>query len=212
MKVKAHPKSAVGQVVELVVVVAVAVGLAITIQALLIKPFKIPSESMVPTLVVGERVLVNRLGDRFSEPGLGDIVVFHPPAAATGDQVGEGPGGRCGVVPKEEQACERPTSRRSEQNFIKRVVGLPGDTIAVVDGRVIRNGRRQREAFVQGTCATGTRLDFPTPITVPKDHWFMMGDNRQCSEDSRYWGPVRREWIIGGAFATYWPPNRLGTL
>ena len=205
-------KSTAGSFVELVVIVAIALGLALAIQAFLVKPYRIPSESMVPTLQVGQRVLVNRLGNNFGDPQVGDVVVFHPPAAATGDQSGEGPDGTCGAVPDSGAACSRPTSRRSDQNFIKRLVAGPGDRIAIVDDRVILNGERQAEPFIQAQCEGGLQRDFPAEITVPRGHFFMMGDNRECSEDSRYWGPVPKEWVIGGAFATYWPPDRIGLL
>ncbi|MCW3010660.1 MAG: signal peptidase [Solirubrobacterales bacterium] len=205
-------KSPGGQLLELVGILVVAIGLAVAIQAFLVKPFQIPSASMVPTLEVGQRVLVNRLGERFGDPSVGDVIVFHPPAGATDDQVGEGPSSMCGAPSADGEACAEPTSRESEQNFIKRIVAGPGDTIAVVDSHVIRNGERQDEPFIQATCETGTDQDFPKPIRVPAGHWFVMGDNRQCSQDSRYWGPVAEDSIIGGAFATYWPPKRLGPL
>src|SRR5579862_6694247 len=134
------PKSAVKSVVELVLTVAIAVGLAILIQAFIVKPYRIPSPSMVPTLDVGQRVLTNRLD---THPGLGDIVVFHPPKGAdqNSDPVcgasdeGNNPNG--GEFP---QACGVPTPQESTQTFIKRVVGLPGDRIAIIDGHVYRNG------------------------------------------------------------------------
>jgi signal peptidase I len=207
--VKKGEKSAGGQVVELLVIVATALGLALAIQAFLVKPYRIPSESMVPTLAVGERVLVNRIGERFSDPGVGDIVVFHPPHGA--DDAG---GGEC-ADPTEgrghSQVCGKATSTRSQDNFIKRVVGGPGDTIRVVDGHVIRNGKRAKEPWAQ-KCGGGEDCNFPQSFKVPPGHWFMMGDNRGFSEDSRFWGPVPRKWIIGGAFASYWPPKRIGLL
>jgi signal peptidase I len=205
-------KSAAGSFVELLVILVVAVGLAFAIQAFLVKPFQIPSESMVPTLVKGQRVLTNRLGTRFRAPQIGDVIVFHPPAGATDDQLSGGPSSMCGVTPKEDQPCGRPTPGESKEYFIKRVVAGPGDTIAVVGGHVVRNGKRQAEPFIAATCPTGIAQDFPKAIRVPAQHWFMMGDNRQCSQDSRYWGPVPKASIIGGAFATYWPPKRIGTL
>jgi signal peptidase I len=188
--------------VELVVIVAVALGLALGIQAFLVKPYRIPSESMVPTLEVGQRVLVNRIGSRFSEPDIGDVTVFHPPAGSETNQ--------CGSPQQDGQPCAAPTQNRSDVNFIKRVVAGPGDRISIDDGHVILNGKRQDEPFARFTdCANGD-CDFPREITVPPDHYFMMGDNRGASDDSRFWGPVPRKWIIGGAFATYWPPDRIG--
>jgi len=205
-------KSSIGSLVELVVILVVAIGLALVIQAFLVKPFQIPSESMVPTLVIGQRVLTDRISTRFGEPEIGDVVVFHPPSGATDDQLAGGPDSMCGVTPREGQPCARPTRSESEQNFVKRVVAGPQDTIAVVAGHVILNGRRQAEPFIQATCPGGIAQDFPEPIRVPAGHWFMMGDNRQCSQDSRYWGPVPEKSLIGGAFATYWPPKRIGLL
>lgn len=213
MSKKTAEKSPAGSLVELVVIVAVALGLALGIQAFFVKPYQIPSESMVPTLVIGQRVLVNRLGERFSDPSIGDVVVFHPPAAATGDEPGfGGDGSQCGARQPEGAACDKPVSQRSKDNFIKRVVAGPGDTIAVVGNHVIRNGKRVSEPFIKENCPSGVVAPFPTPIKIPAGHWFMMGDNRECSEDSRFWGPVPKKWIIGGAFATYWPPKRIGTL
>jgi signal peptidase I len=188
--------------VELVLIVAVALGLALGIQAFLVKPYRIPSESMVPTLEIGQRVLVNRIGSRFSGPEVGDVTVFHPPAGSETNQ--------CGAPQEDGQACSRPTGTRSDVNFIKRVVAGPGDRIRIDDGHVVLNGRRQSEPFARfDDCANGD-CDFPREITVPPDHYFMMGDNRGASDDSRFWGPVPRKWIIGGAFATYWPPDRVG--
>jgi signal peptidase I len=189
---------------ELVLIVAVALGLALGIQAFLVKPYRIPSESMVPTLVIGQRVLVNRIGNRFGDPHVGDVTVFHPPSGAENAN-------ECGAPHKNDQPCPVPTRTKASVNFIKRIVAGPGDTIAIVDGHVVRNGKRQKEPFIQ-PCTGGEECNFPTPIRVPPDHYFMMGDNRGASDDSRYWGPVPRDWIIGNAFATYWPPKKIGPL
>lgn len=190
--------------VELVLIVAVALGLALGIQAFLVKPYRIPSESMVPTLSVGQRVLVNRIGNNFGNPAVGDVTVFHPPAGAENEN-------QCGVRRRPNQPCPSPTSGRADVNFIKRIVAGPGDTLAVVDGHVVRNGKRQVESFIE-QCGGGPECSLSTAITIPKDHYFMMGDNRGASDDSRFWGPVPRKWIIGNAFATYWPPKRVGLL
>jgi signal peptidase I len=99
-------------------------------------------------------------------------------------------------------------------NFIKRVVAGPGDTIRIVRGHVIRNGKRENDPYIADTCGSDANrgCTLSTPITIPPGHWFMMGDNRGESDDSRFWGPVPRNAIIGGAFATYWPPDRIGLL
>ncbi len=190
--------------VELILIVAVALGLALGIQAFLVKPYRIPSESMVPTLAVGQRVLVNRIGNNFGEPNIGDVTVFHPPQGAENEN-------QCGTAPKPKQACSQPTAKRADVNFIKRIVAGPGDTVAVQDGHVVLNGTRQSEPFTE-PCGGGPECNLTAAITIPKDHYFMMGDNRGASDDSRFWGPVPREWIIGNAFATYWPPKRIGLL
>jgi signal peptidase I len=199
-------KSAGGSILELVMIVAVALGLALAIQAFLVKPYRIPSGSMLPTLKVGQRVLVNRLGNRFNDPKVGEIVVFHPPAGA------EGTGDTCGDTNRAAgMACDKPTPQKADVNFIKRVVGLPGDKISIRDGHVIRNGKRESDSYI-APCAGGSACNLPQTITIPPDHYFMMGDNRGESDDSRFWGPVPRKWIIGGAFATYWPPKQIGLL
>ena len=202
----AKAKSPGGSLVELVVIVVVALGLALGIQAFLIKPYKIPSESMVPTLTINQRVLVNRIGNRFSDPEVGKVMVFHPPTGAT-DTTGR----KCGREISETEICPRPTERRSDVNFIKRVVAGPGDKLRIERGRAIVNGKRLDEPYAQ-RCENASGCDYPGEITIPPGHWFMMGDNRGASDDSRFWGPVPREWFIGGAFATYWPPNKIGLL
>jgi signal peptidase I len=196
-------KSTGGSLVELVTIVAVALGLALGIQAFLVKPFRIPSESMVPTLEVGQRVLVDRVSNRFSDPGRGDIVVFKPPAGADSNS--------CGVEHPADSACPRPTPGRSDTNFIKRVVAVGGDRVKIVDGSVYINGKRQDEPYARVDTECGL-CDLGREIEIPDGYFFMMGDNRGESADSREWGPVPKDWMIGRAFATYWPPGRIGTL
>jgi signal peptidase I len=202
-----RPKSTVSSAVELVLIIIVAVGLAFGIQAWVVKPYRIPSGSMEPTLAVGQRVLVDRIGTHFGKPHIGEIAVFHPPEGAQQEECGSGtriaPGGApCAEpVPKEDNGT----------NFIKRVVAGPGDTIKVVEGHVVRNGKREADSYIR-PCPGVSECNFPVAIKVPAGHWFMMGDNRGESDDSRFWGPVPTGWIIGGAFATYWPPDRIGIL
>jgi len=215
-RVQSAPNTAGGRVrgiVELVITVAVAVGIALLVQAFLVKPYKIPSGSMIPTLRVGQRVLVNRLD---THPGLGDIVVFHPPTGATAN-------GTCGNAEQgtgQRQPCDTDVPEESTETFVKRVVGLPGDHLEIVDGYVYRNGKRETfgyhpkaDAGIQGffACSNASAdCTFSKAIVVPAGDYYMMGDNRGNSLDSRFWGPVPQKWIVGVAFATYWPIDRIG--
>lgn len=188
---------------ETVLVVIGALVLALLIQQFLVKPYKIPSPSMEPTLALGQRILVNRIGNRLGEPKVGQVVVFNPPAGA------EDQGGECATDHAEDEACLQPKPGKLKQAFVKRVVGAPGDEIQVRGGYVIRNGKEVDEPYVRpcddSTCNIKT-------FTVPAGHFFMMGDNRGNSDDSRFWGPLPRDYVIGRAFATYWPPKKIGGL
>jgi signal peptidase I len=191
----------------LVVLVAVALFLALTVQAYAIKPYRIPSGSMEPTLTIGQRVIVDRLTHRLGDtPGVGDIIVFNPPSGADDEQCGVSNQGQDTPYP-----CSRPVSTKSSETFIKRVVAVGGDTLAIQNGHVVRNGHLTKEPFIAG-CGGGADCNFPRPITVPKGYVFVMGDNRGESDDSRFWGPVPVSWVIGRAVLTYWPPDRIGTL
>jgi signal peptidase I len=207
-------KSTVNSVVELVVIVAVALGLALGIQAVVIKPYRIPSGSMEPTLKIGQRVLVNRIGMDFGNPHVGEIAVFHPPVGAQQEECGPSPH----VVRLNGAACAMPVPREdSGTNFIKRIVAGPGDELFIREGHVFRKATgqsgfvREKDAYIRA-CGSSQECNFPTAIKVPPGHWFMMGDNRGESDDSRFWGPVPKGWIIGGAVFTYWPPDRIGFL
>jgi len=176
-------------VLEYVVLAVVAVAVALLVQAFLVKPYRIPSASMEDTLMVGDRVLVDRISWRFGEPQRGDIVVFRPPF--------DGP------------------------VLIKRIVGMPGDTISLADGHVYINGQRLNEPYVRRLngrpvptepFANGLPWSLARPYKVPAGSYFMMGDNRIDSGDSREFGPVPRDQLIGRAFARYWPPGRIGGL
>jgi signal peptidase I len=199
-----RPKGPVANVIELIVTVAVAIGFALLIQAFLVKPYKIPSGSMIPTLEVGQRILVNRLN---THPGIGDIVVFHPPAGANPNIP------VCGDPAQgtdKRQPCDRGTPSESSQTFVKRVVGLPGDHLRITNGYVYRNGHMETGAYIQQCGSAVGTCTFPRSITVPAGEYYMMGDNRGDSDDSRFWGPVPQSSIVGVAFATYWPLDRIG--
>jgi signal peptidase I len=205
--VTSSKKSLASSVVELVVVVLVALGLALGIQAFVVKPYRIPSGSMIPTLQVGQRILVDRIGNNFSSPQVGDIYVFHPPVdySACADQ------NQGANAADRGQACDVQQSKPSTQTFVKRVVGVPGDHLRILNGHVYRNGKREHDPYII-QCDGDEMCDFPKTIVVPKGDYYMMGDNRPNSEDSRFWGPVPKSWLIGEAFFTYWPPDRIGTL
>jgi signal peptidase I len=110
-----------------------------------------------------------------------------------------------------QQPCDTPTTAESGQTFIKRVVAGPGDRIRISDGHVIRNGVPEKDSYI-APCGDDPSCNFPKSITIPPGDYFMMGDNRGASDDSRFWGPVPDKWVIGVAFATYWPPDRIGLL
>jgi signal peptidase I len=193
---------------ELVLIVAIALGLALGIQAFIVKPYEIPSASMLPTLRINQRILVDRIGTHFGSPQVGDIYVFHPPASETCADPSEGENN---VGQDGRAACDVTQTHESSQTYVKRVVGLPGDRLSIRNGHVIRNGLPEKDPYTI-PCNGGGDCTFPQTITVPKGDYYMMGDNRPDSLDSRFWGPVPKAWIIGKAFFTYWPPDRIGFL
>ncbi len=174
-------------IAEYLLVALCAIVAALLVQAFLVKPYRIPSESMAATLVPRDRVLVNRAVYRLHAPGRGDIVVID--SAAVG------------------------------RILIKRVVALPGETISVDGGAVYVDGRRLDEPYVHRVYGqpeatepfrgTGKDWSLERPYKVPAGYYFLMGDNRAVSDDSRDWGPAPRHEIIGEAFLTYWPLSRL---
>jgi signal peptidase I len=151
--------------------------------------YTVTSGSMEPTLRVGERVGAESHGG----VKIGDIVVFHPPAGARpANPV-------CGAITEgtgSTQPCGLPVAQESRSVFVKRVVAGPGDEISIVDGHVIRNGERQAEPYV-ATCGADGECNFPKPVRVPPGEYYLLGDNRGVSDDSRFWGPVPSAWIIG---------------
>lgn len=196
--------------IELVVTVALAVALALLVQAFLVKPYRVPTGSMLPTLGIDQRILVNRIDTR---PGIGDVTVFHPPHGA---DLGSG---QC-ADPREgfaadeaalAQPCDQPLTGESQQTFVKRVVGLPGDVLRIVGGHVWRNGKPERDGYITA-CGDSAECTFARSIRVPAGEYYMMGDNRGDSDDSRFWGPVPQRNVIGVVFFTYWPPDRIGVL
>ena len=195
---------------ELPVLILIAFVLAVLLKTFLVQAFYIPSGSMEPTLAVGDRVLVNKVVYDLRDPRRGEIVVFGEEPVAVG-QDSDGPVRRMarslaaglGLVPP------------AEKDFIKRVIGLPGDTIEQRGGRIYINGQPLPEATVaEGgyLSARDPQNDFG-PMTVPDGEYFVMGDNRPNSADSRFsLGTVPREDVIGRAFVVIWPLDNLAVL
>jgi signal peptidase I len=157
--------------------------------------YRIPSGSMLPTLKVGQTVTSNNAAMRAHPPALGDIVVFHPPKGYDAGCADPSEGQAGGA---NKRACGVARTGESSLTFIKRVVGLPGDRIAIIGGHVYRNGIREQEPYIAACLAAeADTCQFPVPITVPPGDYYMLGDNRGASDDSRFWGPVPRAWIVG---------------
>jgi signal peptidase I len=167
-------------VLEWGILLAAAVVIAIVVKTFLFQPFYIPSESMSPTLEKGDRVLVNKLSYRLHDPRRGDVVVFSAPEVE---------------------------KREGYDDLVKRIVGLPGDTVEGRAGHVYIDGKRLAEPYLHGV-ETG---DFG-PKHLGANSYFMMGDNRPDSKDSRSFGPIKRSKIVGRAFLVFWPLDRLGFL
>ena len=159
--------------------------------------FTIPSEAMEPTISVGDRVDVDLDAYEDASPAAGDIVIFYPPAgAAVGAGSGECGDPRTGAGGPSGAACDQPTPSKADVLFIKRIVAVPGDTLSMENGHPVVNGLVAREDFA-APCTPGGACNLPEQITIPPDHYFMLGDNRGSSDDSRFWGPVPAVWIIG---------------
>ena len=163
--------------------IALSVILALGIRTFVAEARWIPSESMVPTLQVYDKLIVDKLSYHFTNPQRGDIVVFSP----TDNIMRENP--------------------NLKDAFIKRVVGLPGEKVEVKGGRVYINDQPLRENYIEAL----PQYKYG-PATVPPNSYLVLGDNRNNSYDSHFWGFVPHDKIIGRAIVRFWPPNRVGEL
>jgi signal peptidase I len=182
-----------------VVLVLGALALAFVVKAVLAQAFYIPSGSMIPTLEIGDRVIVEKLSYRFGEPERGDVVVFHRPGVAR-------PGGPVQALREFLQGLGL-LQPDANIDLIKRIVGLPGETLKLQGGVLFVNGRPLPEPY-----ALPDPRDYG-PVRIPRGQYLMLGDNRTNSDDSRFTlGFVPRENLVGKAFVIIWPPGsmRLG--
>jgi signal peptidase I len=167
-------RSALSLAVEIVLIVVAAFAIAMVVQFFIVKPFTIHQVSMQPTLLEGDRVLINRLTYHFRDPERGDVVVFDSPVDA-------------------------------REDLVKRIVAVPGDMVAIQSGVLYVNGKAQEEPYITESPFDGA--DMPE-VRLGSDEVFVMGDNRNNSGDSRLFGPIGVDSIIGDAFAIYWPIGR----
>ncbi len=196
-----------GVVIETLVLVVVAAAIALVLRAFVAQAFSIPSTSMSPQLLVGDRVVVSKLAYRLHEPNRGDIVVFDcPPRASCPDDEDV----NASVVVKGLHGLLEAVGLRqpSTEEYIKRVIALPGEQVEGREGSVFVDGRRLVEPYLPDSAPT---LDFEA-TTVPAGELWVMGDNRANSSDSRVFGPVDDETVVGRATHRVWPPTRTAFL
>lgn len=164
-------------------VLLIALVVALVVRVAIAEPRYIPSNSMDPTLHISDRLLVDKISYRWQPPHRGDIVVFNPPAQLVN------------------------LGYKSGQAFIKRIIGEPGDTLEITAGQVLLNGQPLPESYI----AEAPRYEMPA-LKVPPGYVFVLGDNRNDSNDSHVWGPLPQQNLIGKARLRFWPLDRLGPI
>ena len=178
--------------IEWALLIGGALVIALVVKAFFFQAFYIPSDSMVPTLKTDDRVIVNKLSYHLHAVHRGDIVVFKTPKGSDGNPID-------------------PTIK----DLVKRVIGLPGETVGERDGQILINGKVLKESYLPArtisNCASFAAQCFPTG-PLPANRYWVMGDNRPNSRDSRYFGAIPKSEIVGRVFVRVWPLNRLGLL
>ena len=166
--------------IDLVETIVIAGAIFVVIYAFLFRPFQVNGESMFPNYKNGEYILTNLIALRLSPLKRGEVIVFRAPI-------------------------------NQEKDFIKRVIGIPGDKVALKDGYVYVNDNKLDESYLPSDFRTygGAFLAEGASVTVPADNYFVLGDNRNFSSDSREWGLVSKDKVIGKSFIVYWPPQDL---
>ncbi len=197
-----HAKSRTPFWIEFPILIVVALAVAVVIKTFLFQAFFIPSGSMIPTLEIGDRVLVYKLAYAWSGPKDGDVVVFEPPF---------------GTQRTEEKIVEAVARHVAEalglrspdiEDLIKRIVATEGEVLEIRDNQLFIDGVAIDEPYIQ----PGSVMPDFGPVTIPVGHVFVMGDNRSHSKDSRVFGPVSVDAIVGRAFVRIWPIDRWGGL
>ena len=176
-------KSLWNQIRENIVILAIALGLSLLIRTFVAEPRFIPSDSMFPTLEINDRLVIEKVSYYLNSPQFGDIIVFTPPSQL--QEIGYG----------------------ADQAFIKRIIGKPGQIIEVKNGRVYIDNEPQFERYI----AEEPHYQL-SPVKVPDNSYFVMGDNRNDSNDSHVWGFLPKENIIGRAVFRFWPIERFGRI
>jgi signal peptidase I len=178
--------------VETLKTIGLSAILALGVRSFVADSRYIPSGSMLPTLQINDRLIIDKLSYRFSDPQRGDIVVFNPPAQLERELIASG-------------------EQKFQEAFIKRVIGIPGDRVAVKGGKVYVNGRLLPENYLDEPPRYQWSSTELTPDgIVPPGNYLVLGDNRNNSYDSHYWGFVPQDKIVGRAIVRFWPINRAG--
>lgn len=170
-------------ILELLQVVVFAISIFLFVYLLILQPHKIKGASMEPNFHDGEYLLTDKVSYRVGDPARGDVVVFKAP----------------------------PTYK---DEFIKRIIGLPGEEVSIQNGKILINGREMEENYLpkETIIMPGRFLQEGQTITVPANSYFVLGDNRDHSLDSRNIGPIEKQYITGRAWLIYWPITELGTI
>lgn len=167
---------------DLIEIFVVAMAIFVVGYLFLFQPHQVKGSSMEPNFHDAEYILTDKISYRFHPPQRGDVVIFRAP-------------------------------KNRELDYIKRIIGLPGDKVMIVDGHIFINGKQLKEDYLQGRITSpGSFLPPNKEYTVLENEYFCLGDNRSYSSDSRDWGPVLKDDMIGKAWLKYWPPPNLGIL
>lgn len=163
--------------------IVLALAIFMVVYFFLMQPHQVRGSSMFPNFKDGEYLLTDKISFRLSNPKRGNVIVF-----------------------------EAPPNRR--EDFIKRIIALPGEKVSIKEGKVLVNNKQLEETYLPSSFSTqpGTYLEEDKTIELKNNEYFVLGDNRNFSSDSRMWGPIKRDDIIGRAFFVYWPPQQIGII